>query len=185
MFEQVEKQANSQRQVPPLRKHGMNPDRRGGERIEHADQAALDDVIADFPPRAPREAVSGETPLVQHGAVRAFHRARYAHLHDLAVLLKHPAALLIRARPERQAGVLRELVEIGGCATAAQILRRCHANRRFSPSFNDTSDESGNSPSRTAQSKPSLTRSTIRSVRSSVIDTSGCIEVKTGTSAAT
>ena len=71
MFQQIKKQPDSQRQMPALRKHGVNPDRRCCESIEHADKPPLGDVITDFPPRAPRQPVSGKTPLMQDRAVRA------------------------------------------------------------------------------------------------------------------
>ena len=50
MLEEIEKKPHPQRQMAPLRKHGMNAD--GGRRIavEHAHETPGRDVRADLPP---------------------------------------------------------------------------------------------------------------------------------------
>jgi len=106
----------------------MNADGRRGELIEHADEPPRRDVRADLPPGAPCQSVAFETPLVQHRAVRTFHRAGHLDRHHLAVLLEHPAALLVRARAERKTVVLRKVGKAMRGAAPAQIGRRRHAH---------------------------------------------------------
>ncbi|KOT02782.1 hypothetical protein DM50_4157 [Burkholderia mallei] len=128
VLQEIEKEPDPERQVPALRKHRVNADRRRGERVEHADEPARRDVRADFPPRAPCEAMALEAPFVQHRAVRALHRAGHADRHHLAAVDEAPAALLVRVRREREAVVAREIVERPGHAGAREIGRRRDAH---------------------------------------------------------
>src|SRR5258708_40171686 len=121
MLEKVQKQPDPQRQMPALRKDRMDADRRRGELVEHAHQPASRDIRADLPPRAPCEPITLEAPLVQHGTVRALHRAGYLDRHDLVALLEHPAALLVGARAEREAVVMREIGQRMRRTAPAQI----------------------------------------------------------------
>ncbi|MNM75115.1 hypothetical protein D3C81_868880 [compost metagenome] len=104
----------------------MDADRRRLELVQHRDQPAAGDFVADFPPRAPRQAVALQAPFVQHRTVGAFHGAAYLDRHRAPVFREDPAALHVGAGAEGQAVVPLQVFRRAGAAGAGQVVGRGH-----------------------------------------------------------
>jgi hypothetical protein len=82
-LEKVDPQAHAQGHVLALGKDRVNAVGRGRKIVQHGAQTPRGDVGLHLPGAAPRNAITGQTPLVQDLPVAAIQRAARAQMGDL------------------------------------------------------------------------------------------------------